>query len=61
MAHSVAVDDAEASTVDSQQEGPGFDSNSGLSVLNLHVLPVFALVLSGCSGLLPQSTNMQVR
>lgn len=28
MARSVAVDGAEASTVDSQQEGPGFDSNS---------------------------------
>jgi len=47
------------STVASQQEGsvPGW----GLSVWNLHVLPMYVWVLSGYSGFLPPSINMHVR
>ena len=33
----------------------------GLSVWSLHVLPVYAWVLSGYSGFLPPSKNMHVR
>jgi len=33
----------------------------GLSVWSLHVLPVYAWVLSGYSGFLPLSKNMHVR
>ena len=33
----------------------------GLSVWSLHVLPVYAWVLSGFSGFLPPSKNMHVR
>ncbi len=33
----------------------------GLSVWSLHVLPVSAWVLSGCSGFLPPSKDMQAR
>ena len=49
------------STFASQQEGSGFESrfNQGLSVWSLHVLPVYAWVLSGFSGFLPQSKDMQ--
>ena len=36
-------------------------SSWGLSVWSLHVLPVNAWVLSGCSGFLPPSKNMHVR
>ena len=44
------------STVASQQE-----RSWGLSVWSLHVLPVYAGVLSGYSGFLPPSKNMHVR
>ena len=49
------------STFASQQEGSGFESrfNQGLSVWSLHVLPVYAWVLSGFSGFLPQSKDLQ--
>ena len=33
----------------------------GLSMWSLHVLPVSAWVLSGCSGFLPPSKDMQAR
>merc|ERR1712035_59525 len=49
------------STVASQQEGSWFDPGCGSpSVRSLHVLPVSAWVLSGYSGFLPQSKDMQV-
>jgi len=40
---------------------PGSTPGWGLSVWSLHVLPVYALVLSGYSGFLPPSKNMHVR
>ena len=49
------------STVASQQRVPGSTPGWGLSVLSLHVLPVYAWVLSGFSGFLPPSNNMHVR
>ena len=45
------------STVASQREGPSW----GLSVWSLHVLPVYAWVLSGYSSFFPPSKNMPVR
>mgnify|MGYP006981770599 FL=1 len=49
------------STFASQQEGSGFESrfNQGLSVWSLHVLPVYAWVLSGFSGFFPHTKDMQ--
>ena len=38
-----------------------YDSQLVLSVWSLHVLPVYAWVLSGYSGFLPPSKNMHVR
>merc|ERR1712035_33517 len=54
-------DGAVVSAAAAQQEGPGFESPSwqGLSVWSLHVLLVSAWVLSGYSGFLPQSKDMQ--
>ncbi|MEQ2234358.1 hypothetical protein ILYODFUR_031089, partial [Ilyodon furcidens] len=50
------------STVALQQEGCGVRLLAGgLSALSLHVLPVHAWVLTGYSGFLPQSKNMNVR
>jgi len=51
------------STVSSQREGFRFSPHSGwgLSVWSLHVLPVYAWVLSGYSGFLPPSKIMHVR
>ena len=49
------------STVTSQQRVPGSIPTWGLSVWSLHVLPVYAWVLSGYSGFLPPSKNMHVR
>ena len=49
------------STVTSQQSVPGSIPTWGLSVWSLHVLPVYAWVLSGYSGFLPPSKNMHVR
>lgn len=43
LGHGAAV----VSTVALQQEGCGFDSQSGLLVWRLHVLPVSAWVISG--------------
>ena len=40
---------------------PGSTLGWGLSVWSLHVLPVYAWVLSGYSGFLPPSKNMHVR
>jgi len=40
---------------------PGSTAGWGLSVWSLHVLPVYAWVLSGYSGFLPLSKNMHVR
>ena len=40
---------------------PGLILTWGLSVWSLHVLPVYAWVLSGYSGFLPPSKNMHVR
>ena len=40
---------------------PGSTPGWGLSVWSLHVLPVYAWVLSGFSGFLPPSKNMHVR
>ena len=40
---------------------PGSIPGWGLSVWSLHVLPVYAWVLSGYSGFLPPSKNMHVR
>ena len=40
---------------------PGSIPTWGLSVWSLHVLPVYAWVLSGYSGFLPPSKNMHVR
>ena len=40
---------------------PGSIPTWGLSVWSLHVLPVYAWVLSGYSGFLPLSKNMHVR
>ena len=40
---------------------PGSTPDWGLSVWSLHVLPVYAWVLSGYSGFLPPSKNMHVR
>ena len=40
---------------------PGSTPGSSLSVGSLHVLPVYAWVLSGFSGFLPPSKNMHVR
>ena len=40
---------------------PGSTPGRGLSVWSLHVLPVYAWVLSGYSGFLPPSKNMHVR
>ena len=40
---------------------PGSTPGWGLSVWSLHVLPVYAWVLSGYSGYLPPSKNMHVR
>ena len=40
---------------------PGSIPSWGLSVCSLHVLPVYAWVLSGYSGFLPPSKNMHVR
>lgn len=48
-------------TVASSQEGRGFNSDPGLSVASLHVLPVPALVLSRYSGFFAQSRNMHIR
>lgn len=42
-----------------QQEGSGF--KPGLSLWSFHVLPVSAWVPSGCSSLLTQPKDMQVR
>ena len=39
----------------------GSTPGRGLSVWNLHVLPVYAWVLSGYFGFLPPSINMHVR
>ena len=39
---------------------PGSIPTWGLSVWSLHVLPVYAWVLSGYSGFLPPSKNMHV-
>ena len=49
------------STVFSQREGSRFNSQLVLSAWSLHVLPVYAWVLSGYSGFLPPSKNMHVR
>ena len=49
------------SAVASQRDGSRFNSRRGLSVWSLHVLPVYAWVLSGYSGFLPPSKNMHVR
>ena len=49
------------STMTSQQRVPGSTPTWGLSVWSLHVLPVYASVLSGYSGFLPPSRNMHVR
>ena len=49
------------STVTSQQRVPGSIPTWGLSVWSLHVLPVYAWVLSGYSGFLPPSKNIHVR
>jgi len=40
---------------------PGSIPSSGLSVWSLHVLPVYACVLSGYYSFLPPSKNMHVR
>ena len=40
---------------------PGSTLGWGLSLWSLHVLPVYAWVLSGYSGFLPPSKNMHVR
>ena len=40
---------------------PGWGWGWSLSVWSLHVLPVYAWVLSGYSGFLPPSKNMHVR
>ena len=40
---------------------PGLNPGCGLSVWTLHVLPVYAWVLSGFSGFLPHPKNMTVR
>ena len=40
---------------------PGSSPGWSLSVWSLHVLPVYAWVLSGYSGFLPPSKNMHVR
>jgi len=40
---------------------PGSTPGWSLSVWSLHVLPVYAWVLSGYSGFLPPSKNMHVR
>ena len=40
---------------------PGSTPGWGLTVWSLHVLPVYAWVLSGYSGFLPPSKNMHVR
>jgi len=40
---------------------PGSILSWGLSVWGLHVLPVYAGVLSGYSGFLPPPKNMHVR
>ena len=40
---------------------PGSNPGWGLSVWSLHVLPVYAWVLSGYFGFLPPSKNMHVR
>jgi len=40
---------------------PGSTPSWGLSVWSLHVLPVYAWVLSEYSGFLPLSKNMHVR
>jgi len=40
---------------------PGSTPGWSLSVWSLHVLPVYAWVLSGYSGFLPPSKNMNVR
>jgi len=49
------------STVASQREGSRFNSRLVLSVWSLHVLPVYAWVLSRYSSFLPPSKNMHVR
>ena len=49
------------STIASQQEGSRSDSWLGPFIVDLHVLPVYAWVLSGYSGFLPPSKNMHVR
>ena len=49
------------STVASQQRVPGSIPTWGFSVWSLHVLPVYAWVLSGFSGFFPPSKNMHVR
>ena len=43
------------------QRVPGLTPSWGLSVWSLHVLPVYAWVLSGYSGFHPLSKNMHVR
>jgi len=49
------------STVATQQERrPGSNPGWSLSVQSLHVLSVYAWVLSGYSGFLPPSKNMHV-
>lgn len=53
MRHSGTV----VSTVATQQQGP---EGWGLSVQSLYALPVFAWVLSECSGFLPKSKDMQL-
>ena len=49
------------STVASGQQGPGSNSGWGLSVWNLLVFLMYALVLSGYFGFIPPSKNMHVR
>ena len=49
------------STVAFSKRVPGPNPSRGLSVWSLHVLPVYAWVLSGYSGFLPTSKNMYVR
>ena len=49
------------STVASQQEGSRFDRHLGPFCVSLHVLFVYAWVLSGYSGFLPPSKYMHVR